>query len=354
MCCRFHGKGLVLAFTLGRKYFTCAYINIRIIRDIHKCTLPIEVFYASDDPVPPEVIRLVEASFDNVKFLNIYEANGIPKGLSMNGYRIKVFALLLSSFEEVLLIDSDNMPTEDPSFLFNIAEYKSTGAVFWPDFCMTHSSKMETWLIFGLPFPAAWPESTISLTFTKTCDPNEPGEISAGEIVMHKKKAWRGLIMTAFINRNSLFATTFIYGDKQTFPFSFNSTGTPFAVINHPPVGVGRAATLANGDTYFCSNTVAQRHPRTGEPLFLHRNSAKFVGALEYLDVQPFPRAWTHVGRQGKYQVWESITREKLPTADLMIPVLRSQSECFHPSGAGNDVVVVPASSKVYSHTILI
>jgi hypothetical protein len=39
----------------------------------------------------------------------------------------------------VLYLDSDNVPAQDPSFLFDATEYERTGALFWPDF----------WLVFG-------------------------------------------------------------------------------------------------------------------------------------------------------------------------------------------------------------
>ena len=40
---RFKGKGIVTGITLDRAYFTMAYVNIRVIREYLKCTLPMEV-----------------------------------------------------------------------------------------------------------------------------------------------------------------------------------------------------------------------------------------------------------------------------------------------------------------------
>ena len=42
--------------------------------------------------------------------------------------------LYLTSFAEVLVLDADNLPLADPSFLFESPEYKSSGSLFWPDF----------------------------------------------------------------------------------------------------------------------------------------------------------------------------------------------------------------------------
>ena len=47
-------------------------------------------------------------------------------------YQIKAFAILLSSFKEVLYIDADNFPVVDPSVLFDLPLYQQHGALFWP------------------------------------------------------------------------------------------------------------------------------------------------------------------------------------------------------------------------------
>ena len=51
-----------------------------------------------------------------------------------DGWMTKSQMLYLSSFQEVLVLDSDNVPLKDPAFLFDTKEYKSGGNLFWPDF----------------------------------------------------------------------------------------------------------------------------------------------------------------------------------------------------------------------------
>jgi hypothetical protein len=57
----------------------------------------------------------------------------IPSGSRM--YSIKGAALLLTEFDEVLLLDADNIPARDPTFLFETDAFKETGALFWKGFC---------------------------------------------------------------------------------------------------------------------------------------------------------------------------------------------------------------------------
>ncbi len=47
-------------------------------------------------------------------------------------YGKSAFAILHSSFEEVLFLDADNTPVRDPSLLFNYDEFRK-GDLFWPD-----------------------------------------------------------------------------------------------------------------------------------------------------------------------------------------------------------------------------
>jgi Mannosyltransferase putative len=48
-------------------------------------------------------------------------------------YSAKGAALFLSSFKEILLLDSDNFPVADPAFLFDTEYFKEKGAIFWYD-----------------------------------------------------------------------------------------------------------------------------------------------------------------------------------------------------------------------------
>eukprot|EP00959_Pyramimonas_sp_CCMP1952_P472742 9500560-Pyramimonas_sp.AAC.1 len=55
-------------------------------------------------------------------------------GSLVRGYALKVFALLFSSFREVLLLDADNNAARDPAFLFTDATYLREGGLFWHDY----------------------------------------------------------------------------------------------------------------------------------------------------------------------------------------------------------------------------
>ena len=53
--------------------------------------------------------------------------------IHVGGYAAKAFAIIHSSFAEVLCLDSDNMPLRDPSLLFKMGPYQQHGNIFWSD-----------------------------------------------------------------------------------------------------------------------------------------------------------------------------------------------------------------------------
>ena len=50
--------------------------------------------------------------------VNAQEVRKIHPVRTLNGWELKPFALLNSPFQEVLLLDADNVPVVDPAFLF--------------------------------------------------------------------------------------------------------------------------------------------------------------------------------------------------------------------------------------------
>ncbi len=55
------------------------------------------------------------------------------RGVKLQRWEGKVFALLHSRFREVLLLDSDSLPLRDPAALFASPQYLRDGNLFWPD-----------------------------------------------------------------------------------------------------------------------------------------------------------------------------------------------------------------------------
>ncbi|MFZ4861010.1 hypothetical protein ACL9RF_02390 [Sphingobacterium sp. Mn56C] len=123
----------------GIRYFTCAWINILLWRK-NGCKLPIELWHRNGE-INQEII-------DQLSELNVECKNTMHfSSIDFISYSIKPFAIINSSFQEVLFLDADNNSMSDPSYLFDDPSYLESGALFWPDFWKT-SSENAIWKIF--------------------------------------------------------------------------------------------------------------------------------------------------------------------------------------------------------------
>ena len=113
-----------------------------------------------------------------------------------------------------MFLDADCLPTLDPRPMFDIAPYTRTGALFWYDWCMIRSSRRAMWDIFHLHAPNV-PDFDGQTTMDTKCDPSYPLELESGQLIVDKRRVWRGLWMTLFINMHHSYFYTLLYGDKQ-------------------------------------------------------------------------------------------------------------------------------------------
>lgn len=143
------GKGLV--FSAGNDQVPFLLTSIPAIRRMG-CKLPIEVMYLGDDDLRPTSRSILEAmpgviTRDLRKMIN-------DKGWDLKGWAGKPFAVLFSSFRQVIFIDADSLFLQNPEILFDDFAYRETGALFFKDRLMFPESKQE-WMQKVLPEPVS-------------------------------------------------------------------------------------------------------------------------------------------------------------------------------------------------------
>jgi hypothetical protein len=232
---RFLGQGVVICAG-GGKYNICAWVLIRLLRALN-CSLPIEV-WCYEQEYDADWSKLVEQWNVTVR-----RATDRPEGARSRwvGWALKSYALLHSRFKEVLLLDADNVPVRDPSYLFNQPEYRSKGAAFWPDKFRSIRGT-EQWQVFGVPYR------------------NEM-ELESGQLLVNKEMGWTALNLCVWYNHHSDFFYRHIYGDKDTFRFAWHKTNSSFAM---PSTGLRMEPGLI------------LQHDFAGEVLFQHRYQDKW------------------------------------------------------------------------------
>jgi len=236
---RFAGRGIVVCAG-GARLFTCAWVAIALLRRHLACTLPIEVWHLGPEEMGPPMRGLLEElGAQPVDALEVAKRNHVER---LGGWELKPYAVMHSRFRELLLLDADNVPVQDPGFLFDRPEFRDTGTLFWPDIVRL-SPGNEIWAISGLGY-------------------RDTPSVESGQMVLDKSRCWRALSLSHWINQHSDVFYNFLHGDKDTFLIAWLMLAQPYHLIRHRPK--------------LLEATLCQRDP-DGAVLFQHRNGAKWI-----------------------------------------------------------------------------
>lgn len=236
------GRGIVICGG-GIKYFTCAWICISMLRRVG-CKLSIELWYKRGE-LNSAAILAVSRYTVTCKCIDDYPDSDV------SGWALKPSVIKWSSFKEILYLDADNICLNDPSELFDLPEFRSTGAVFWPDFWTTMSDN-PIWKIMNVPYM-------------------HMKEQESGQMLLNKEKCWRALHLTIYLNSLKEIYYKLLLGDKDTFRFSWLALKQDFHFVDKEPSVVG----YFENESFFMGNTMLQFSPHH-KPYFLHRNLIKW------------------------------------------------------------------------------
>jgi hypothetical protein len=231
------GRGVVICGG-GEKYFPCVWVCVRTLR-MHGCTLPIEVWHLGPAEMTDEMRGLLEPY--GVTCVDAFAVREKNSARRLGGWELKAFSVIHSRFAEVLLIDADNVPVRDPSFLFDEAPYREHGAIFWPDFNRLGPER-PIWRILDIAYR------------------DEP-EVESGQMVIDKIRCWAALNLAMHLNEHSDFYYKYVLGDKETFHLAWRKLGQEYAMPSRPLSAL--PATMCQYDF-------------DGRLVFQHRNFAKW------------------------------------------------------------------------------
>ena len=240
----FAGSGIVICAG-GAAIFTNAYVLIHVLRRELGCRLPIEVWHFGASELSDRMRSLLRAlDADPVDADSVIASTGVAIG---DGWQLKSLALMWSRFEQVLLLDADQVPEIDPSSLMHWPEFAATGAVLWPDICSI------------LPDNPIW----------NACDlePRRIRAVESGQLLIDKARHWRALRIILFLNEHADAYYRMVYGDKDLFLLGLILAAEPYALVPHLPFS----------DQPWC---LFQRDFE-GNRLFQHRTGAKWRYGLQ-------------------------------------------------------------------------
>ncbi|KIW11901.1 hypothetical protein PV08_09174 [Exophiala spinifera] len=217
------GRGLVL--TAGDDQAPYLLTTIPIFRKLG-CDLPIEVMYLGDSDLSEDYRADLEA-LEGVVTRDIAQMVN-DEGWKLAGWAAKPFAILFSSFREVIFIDADSLFMKNPEVLFDDPSYRKTGALFFRDRLIMPESK-KRWLQQILPKPIS---RQVKQSRFWTGDSGHMQE--SGVIVVDKWKHFIALLLVTRMNgpdrdgnkdEGRVGVYDMVYGDKETFWLGWELVG---------------------------------------------------------------------------------------------------------------------------------
>ncbi|KAL6049927.1 hypothetical protein QOT17_018628 [Balamuthia mandrillaris] len=278
---RVKGRGIVISGG-GKPYLPFVYSSIRHLRHTLNCTLPIEIWTLREE-TPTSCFTHFKDEFTDVKLRVMDDVQWPVSAKDLlallpavrRWYFLKVFAILASSFQEVIVLDPDSVPMENPELLFNTKAYTLFGNMFWTD------------------SPPGFARSTFfdNTGFNKVWTM----ETESGQIVLDKRRTWKGLFGAWFLNKEARIVYSYLLGDKDTFPIGFDAAGITFYQVQQPMSKWGGYMDGESPSSMFFT-TFVHYNPETGNPAFFHHVSMKRKKELQQQSsTQQHDLIWSNV-----------------------------------------------------------
>lgn len=313
-------KGNGIVYVGGGKFNFLTLLSVKAVRDLGSKT-PIEILIPSLEEfdanlcfkiypkynakclLMPKVLRMNEPVKAGAKTgPKTGPKDNVFKKIEIKGYQYKVLALLLSSFENVLFLDSDNIPTKNPDQLFSTNPFKKYGMIIWPDY-WKRSTSPSYYNIASIPINkneylpkynentndyekvdySDRPKYKIPFHQFKGALPDPSSE--SGQLMINKNTHLRPLILSLYYN---LYGPSHYYplfsqgsageGDKETFIAACCALGVDFYQVRRFLTAMGHF----NSENQFVGTAMAQYNPINDyqkhlpeEIFFVHANFPK-------------------------------------------------------------------------------
>ncbi len=157
----------------------------------------------------------------------------------LNGFEVKLYAVMHSGIEQPLWLDSDCYPARDPNLLYQCASYRNTHSVHYPD--LANADPWTKWAQWGV-------------------ERDDSPPIETGQYLYHLGKVWEEASIALALNAMSDLTYHWDYGDKGPARVAWAWTKRNRTIYERVPLWKGPAFIHVGPD---------------GAPLFVHRCRGK-------------------------------------------------------------------------------
>lgn len=229
------------------RHFVCTYLTIQLLLQ-QDPKIRIEYYYV--DGELPEFQKNLLKSIENIELINCLDVipQWFPAPITkshLQGPMIKSFALMVSKFDEILLLTGNNSVLEPLDNLFTILSQHA--AVLWKT----------------KPQPLTIDRQGVYKTL-HVSTPNFTCESS--QLLVRKSTTYTAICLSYFLNYHHETFYKYFNKDHDLYPISFQLTNTPYHVCPYMP---HCASTVNTTDI----DILIQHHPITQKPLFVNRTT---------------------------------------------------------------------------------
>jgi hypothetical protein len=214
-----HGLSTGLVLTADGqqpKYARAAFVALHNVRRLQRSSLPAEVFHIGPaEAVEPDA-RSRLAALGDVAVIDLLER--LPQRLRaaastrLRSFAAKPFALLVASFEVVLLLDSNALLFQPPEALLSLPAFRATGVQLFNDYVAAFQI-VDPWLLTGyLGSGESAARAYESLT--------RGAEVDSSMVIVDKRRAWAYVHLVAALNWWSPMLDRHSWGDKDSWAFA--------------------------------------------------------------------------------------------------------------------------------------
>ncbi|RHZ33821.1 hypothetical protein DYB26_007747 [Aphanomyces astaci] len=205
---------------------------------------PIQVMHCLASDLSARSIDILTATDANLQVVDIcrvlLDADLLPSvdiASEFQSYWLKPLALLLSSFDQVMLMDADNIFLRNPSLLWNSTQYTDTGTLFFYDRVIPSNwglNEQRGGVSYLSTFLAQFPYHSFNLTAPKCPSERLRGsamfaqrtahEQDSSLVLLDKRRAGRNVRnILWYLTTRLRFkqSTPFSHGDKESFWLAF-------------------------------------------------------------------------------------------------------------------------------------
>ena len=250
-------RGIVIP--AGRDTFRFACHLVVALRDVLRSELPIQVMYAGEEDLPSAHRSFIQKLGDKIETVDVTAIlDDKLLDLEAVGWAIKAFALLVSTFEEVLMLDADSVFVQRPEdILKHHPGYRDAGALLFHDRLLWQGAFKNRHEWWEREMRGFTPSATLNKS--KVYNEGYAEEGDSGVVALHtgRLEHFMGLLHVCWQNSPGprKLSYTLGHGDKETWWFGLELSGAPYAFEDHYGAIVGHVK--GDKEQKVCGFTIA-------------------------------------------------------------------------------------------------